>query len=708
MRKTCCLRASAAALALSALSTTPAIAQEAIAVEEAAPGDIVVTARRREERLIDVPDAITAFGAADIERAGIESVNDVALRVPNFSIVEAQQPGVAAINIRGVGQVRNGEAPVAVILDGVQLSSPYQITQDLFDVERIEVIKGPQGASYGRNAIGGAINIVTRRPTNDFGGWVQAGYATGDAFSASGAVSGPIVEDRLLFRVAANVRNADGDIDNVTLHRPVNYEDTVNLRGQLLARIGSAVELDLRYSRLDTDSGAAWYTLVPPGGSINAVLPVNADRLGRASRLLDDASGKLDVDLGGMTLTSITAYSRVSSDIDEDFDFTPLDLLSATQAVRQESWSQELRLASDGGGPLTWLVGGYYLSTDLDIDNFLFLRPGAGLVLVPFPVPAPTVFSATQGTSDNDAYALFGQLTWRFAGPFELSLGARQDWDDRRQLDRITLGRFQRSYSAFQPKAQLSYRPNDDTNLYAGVARGFRSGGFNANDRIARSFDAETNWNYEVGAKLRFLDGALQVNAAGFITDISDRQVYIFDLLAAAQVIVNPIRSAQIRGFELEATARPVRGLVLAASLGLLDSEIKRYDTGIFAGLPAAGDFTGNKLPQTAHVSYSLSAQYDVDIGPDAGLGLRAEYNSNGGDYYWEIDNRDRRERIDLVNMRLSVRFHGATLTAFVENLFNEDYVLEYISQIWSGAPLGNYSSPAWGRRWGAQLRYRF
>jgi Outer membrane receptor proteins, mostly Fe transport len=700
----------AAALSLATLSPTSAIAQDAPATAEEAvsPGGIVVTARRREERLIDVPDAITAFGSAQIEQAGIGNVNDIAIRVPNFSIVEAQQPGVAAINIRGVGQVRNGEPPVAVIVDGVQLSSAYQITQDLFDVERIEVIKGPQGASYGRNAIGGAINIITRRPTNAFEGWAQLGYATGDAFSLSGAFSGPVVEDRLLFRVSGSVRDADGDISNVTLGRPVNFEETVNLRGQLLARIAEGVEVDLRYSRLDTESGAAWYTLVPPGTSVNEVLPVSADRLGRAERVLDDVSAKLEVALGGLTLTSVTAFSKVFSDLDEDFDFTPLDLLSATQTLHQKSWSEELRLASDESGRLNWLVGGYYLSTDQDIDNRIFIRPGASGILVPFPVPAPTVFTTSQASSDNRSYALFGQLTYRFGARFELSLGARQDWDERTQLDRVTLEQRERSFRAFQPKAQFSYRPNANTNLYASAGRGFRSGGFNANARITRSFDAETNWNYEVGAKLRVLDGALQLNGAAFITDISDRQVYIFDLLTAAQVIANPIESARIRGLEIEATARPARGLSLSASLGLLDSEIRRYDSSVFAGLPVSGDFTGNKLPQTAHASYSLSAQYDVDLSADAGLGLRAEYNSSGGDYFWEIDNLDRRERIDLVSLRLSARWQRATLTGYVENLFGEDYVLEYISQAWSGAPLGNYSSPAWGRRWGLQLRYRF
>jgi outer membrane receptor for monomeric catechols len=140
-------------------------------------GPIFVTARKRTERLQDVPDAISAFTADAIQSADIQDVKDVAVRVPNVSIVEAQQPGVALINIRGVGQARNGEPPVAMIVDGVELSNSYQITQELFDVERIEVLKGPQGAVYGRNAVGGAINIVTKQPTNDFTGFVETGAA---------------------------------------------------------------------------------------------------------------------------------------------------------------------------------------------------------------------------------------------------------------------------------------------------------------------------------------------------------------------------------------------------------------------------------------------------------------------------------------------------------------------------------------------------
>jgi len=157
--------------------SAPTYAQTEHATTAAADSDletIYVTARKRTERLQDIPDSITALTADVIQSADIQNVKDVAVRVPNVSIVEAQQPGVALINIRGVGQARNGEPPVAVVVDGVQISNAYEITQDLFDVERIEVLKGPQGAVYGRNAIGGAINIITKQPTNEMEGFVQA------------------------------------------------------------------------------------------------------------------------------------------------------------------------------------------------------------------------------------------------------------------------------------------------------------------------------------------------------------------------------------------------------------------------------------------------------------------------------------------------------------------------------------------------------
>lgn len=703
-----CLYIAVAAQGWIGLSSVSVAAGNSTEVALAAVEEIVVTARKREERLIEVPDSVTALSASTIESAGIGNIKDVTHLVPNLSIVEAQQPGVSFITIRGVGQVRNGEAPVAVIIDGVQLFSPNQITQDLFDIERIEVLRGPQGAVYGRNAIGGAINIVTRQPSNEMEGRVQIGYGSGKSLTSEAVLSGPIVTDRLLFRLAGSYKDFDGDIDSALYGTPVNGEQTKNVRLGLLARLSDSATLDLRASRLDTESGAAWYTLVPPGVSINEPLPVTEDHIGHAERELSDFSAKFDIALPFATLTSISAYSKVRSAVDEDFDFLPADLLTARQTLDTHAWSQELRLTSSDGSSLKWLVGAYYLDQKHRLDSELYIHPGASFVLAPFPIPSPMLFSATRATNDNQAYALFGQISQRFAGNWEWSLGLRQDWDEREQLDRVTSGVVSKTFESLQPKLQLSYFPSRDATVYVSAGKGFRSGGFNPNDRIARIFGAEENWSYEIGAKASLLDGRLGISGAAFLTRTDDRQVYSFDLISAAQIIANPIPKAEIRGIEVETLWRPLGGLELSASLGLLDTQIKKYDTSVYASLPSAGDYTGNKLPMTAHLSYSLAAQYSFTVATDWQVVLRSDFSSAGGDYYWEVDNEDKRKTLNLLSLRASLSHGGFTLTGFVDNAGDEPYVLEYISQRFSGAPFGNYSMPAPGRRWGAKLAYRF
>lgn len=670
--------------------------------------EIVVTARKREERLRDVPDAITAFTAQDITRSGIQTVSDVASLVPNFSIVEAQQPGTEFINIRGVGQIRNGEPPVAVVIDGVQLSSGYQITQDLFDVEQIEVLKGPQGAVYGRNAIGGAINITTRQPGNELEGAVRVGYGTGEDFQAKGYISGALIEDKLLVRLSGSFRDFGGDIDNLTLNEKVNFDESKNFRARVIGYLSEQVSVDLRYTRIDQEAGAAWYSFVPPGASINETQPVTADVLGRAERVLNDLSAKIDVDLSFATLTSITAYSKIRSNLIEDFDFFPASLLEAEQPLRQKSWSQEVRLVSDSDGPARWLVGGYYLDTDRDLDSEIYFMPGAGGVLVPFPVPERTLFSATRASDDNKAYALFGQLSYRIVPAFELSGALRYDIDERSIFDRVTLESFDKTFKSLQPKVQATYFFSTDAMAYLSAGRGFRSGGFNPNGRITRIYDKETNWNFELGTKLGLLDDRLLVNAAAFYTRINDRQVYNLDLITAAQTIANPIPKSEIMGVEADITARPFKGFELRAAVGLLDSKIKKYDPLVYVGLPIQGDFTGNKLQQTPHYSYAFAAQYSLDATDELRLIARGEMTGDGGDYYWEIDNQDRRENITLVNARLTAEYRNLTLTGHVSNLLKKDYNLEYISQAFSGAPLGNYALPAPGRRFGIEAGFRF
>lgn len=674
-----------------------------------APGEIVVTAQKRAERLLEVPATVSAFTSERLQAANIRNVSDVSNNIPNVSISQAEQPGIVLLNVRGVGQVRNGEPPVAVVIDGVQLNNVNQFSQDLLDVERIEVLKGPQGAIYGRNAIGGAINIVTRGPTDYFTGAVQGTLGTGLDRRGEAVVSGPIAGDKLMFRLSGSVRDFDGDIHSQTLDRDVNQETANSVRLALLAKPSEGLSIDLRGSRSENHSGAAYYSFVTPGAERTDILPILGDIPGKVDRYLYDASAKIDYDLPFAKLTSISGYTHTKFHLIEDFDFLPADYLSGDQAYHGETWSQEVRLSATGTS-FDWMVGAYLLKTKQSLDSTLFVRPGAGGVLFPFPIPAPTVFTRTAVTDDNVAYAGFGNLTYRPSSLFEASLGVRYDIDDRQQTDEVTAGnpQFNKTFRSFQPKLTLSYKPNRDLNFYASAGKGFRSGGFNPSPRIARIFKSEENVSFELGGKSALADGAVTLDGAVFYTRVKNRQIYLFDNLSGSQIITNPIPRSRIMGVEAELTARPVQRVDISLSGGLIDTKVLRYDTSVFAGTAAAGDFDGNDLPQVPTWSYNAAIQYSLPVSGRLELTPRVEVNGKGGRFYWEIDNRDRRGAVNLVNLRLTAKIDKFSITGFVENLFDKIYLVDVVAQRFSGAPLGDYNMRSYGRRIGVTARASF
>jgi len=667
--------------------------------DEGSFGQIIVTARRQSESILDVPDTIQAFSSDQIEQADVRSINNLHELVPNFQIVEAQQPGVALINIRGIGQARNGEAPIAVIVDGVQQNSSYQITQDLFDVERIEVLKGPQGSLYGRNAIGGAVNIVTRAPGDEFEGMAEATYASGDEIRARASLSLPLT-DSVGFRVSGSYINRDGQIENSTLGENVDFNENTSVRAVLHAEPSPFVTIDLRGSYSDQKAGASYYV----SGLANAPRdPVVGNLLGVATRELADLSLRAEFDLGGTTLTSVSAYSWLQSGLFEELDWVELDLLAATQNLDNKAFSQEVRLSSDNDAArLRWTLGLYYLHINRDLDTAIFLQPDLSGVGVPIPLP-PTL-----STDSNDAYAAFGQLVYDVTDEIELTLGLRYDIDDRNQVDRNPLvpgapAEFDASFNSLQPKVSLAYSFPNDSLIYMTVAKGFRSGGFNANDVVTRQYGAEELWNYEAGFKAVMANRSVILNGAIFYTEISDRQYYGLDLSAGPnQFIANPIPESHIWGLEVELLAQPMDGLNLSVAGGLLDSKIDTYDLSVFANTLANGDFTGNELNQTPGYTLNAAAQYAFALGSGELL-TRFSVSGSGGDYYWEINNEDRRKAVWTADARMTYTFGNISLTAFVNNLFNERHDIEFVpfefSAVITGADIGAAVSESWGPR---------
>jgi len=244
--------------------------------------------------------------------------------------------------------------------------------------------------------------------------------------------------------------------------------------------------------------------------------------------------------------------------------------------------------------------------------------------------------------------------------------------------------------------------------VYATVGKGFRSGGFNPQARITRVYGAETNVSREIGTKLSMLDNRVNVTAAVFHTRIDDRQVYTLDVQTSAQTLSNPIPRSTVRGAEIEVTAQPVRALELSAAVGLARSRIDRYDTSVLAGLPVAGDFTGNSLPQTPEWSWTVSSQYRIPLAHGIQLIPRVEWYGQAGDFYWEIDNVNRRRAQSFVNVRLMAERTAWRFSAYVENVTNEQYVLEYLPARWSGTAAGDIAAAGLRRHGGVEVSYRF
>lgn len=392
-------------------TSSGAQAQQASLLEE-----IVVTARMRAENLQEVPVTVSAFTADDIDKIGVSNMRDYAQLVPNFFLVETQNSSFTFVNIRGITQMRNLDPSVAIMVDGVLSTNPISMSQELFDIEQIEVLKGPQGALYGRSAVGGAINITTKRPTNEFEGFVRAGLGDGDASKLQAAISGPLVEDRVFGRLSASFYDADGWRDNVVVGRKSDPVENKSIRGRLIFTPNDTFEADLRFSRSEDDLSALGFTDLAPAwapfagdpsisfacgvgifpaaslqcgagpvdiGSIapftpdnpnagifqgdinNTSVPQQSNLIGIDERELMSFSALLKWEFDAGTLTSVTSFGDAEDAAwGEHPPRTQIAAYTNSQWRDTETISQEIRFTSRADQRLRWIVGAYFLETE--------------------------------------------------------------------------------------------------------------------------------------------------------------------------------------------------------------------------------------------------------------------------------------------------------------------------------------------------------
>ena len=723
-------------LASASLIAGVAVATPAAAQDEPSPTtaqssteeeDIVITALRRDQLLQDVPAAITAFTDETIEAAGIDRPIDFINLTSNVNLVETQNAGNAFIVIRGITQARNSEPSVAVIVDGVQQVNPAQFNQELFDIEQIEVLKGPQGAVYGRNAIGGASVITTRQPTDEFEGQIRAGIDNGFSYWLRGGITGPI-SDTLRFRLAGSWLDSEGFLNNPFLGEEADPVEDLSFRGTLLWNPTPEFTADLRGSISRLRTQALYFNIVNDVNDTS--LPIRVNNAGQNDRDMENVSLRLNWETGAGTLSSVTSYDTLQEILTGDaFNFLPIPEslffflfgfdLNQSQFLDVEAISQEIRFTSPEDRPFRYILGAYAIDTNRFISTGNMVDTGNGVFPVfrtPSTNPLNPQATFLPDQQNNFAWAVFGNATYDFSEQFSIDVGLRYDHDRRRNttltptaflpnvpgFPQGATGEVRRvSFDDLQPKVTLTWEPSPTVTVYGGYSRGFRSGGFNqtgvggvafANGivGVGDTFEAETAETFEIGARTSFLDRRLTLSANAYTTRNENSYFFVFLAANSTQNLGN-IPEARISGFELEARARPARGLELSAALGYTDSEIKEFPDPVVIG---------NELPLISRYTLNLGGQYRAPIA-DSGLGLlaRVDYRRTGRTW-WEPYNTTSRNPIDLVDARLGVEHDRWSATLFAENLFDEEYNAEF-------SP-GGFVFKARPRRYGAEVSFRF
>jgi iron complex outermembrane receptor protein len=710
-------------------------ANEATVLEE-----VTVTARRRAESILDAPYAVTAFTAEAIADAGIQRVEDVIGLTSNVTLATSQGIGTAFLSIRGITQVRNGESPVATVIDGVAQFSAIQFRQELFDLESIEVVKGPQGALYGRNATGGAFIINTRRPGNESDGYLTAGIGDGSEYSVEGSFGGALIEDKLFGRISAKYVDRKGYLTNITRQEKADRFEDLTLRGRMIWEPSDNLTLDFRanvnqhkgrgigfqYQAVDiAEDGITAIGFGTDTGPIDAnnVLPVRDNNLDLGERDMLDLAMKIDWDTPYGTLISTTAYTDLEEWSDSDqFPYTnarsspALFGFDGTQTgfFDISAVSQELRFISPADQRVRWEVGASYLDWDRFVSLSTGVDTGAGITRIermPSFDPRNPTTSFLADDNDNTAKAIFGQLGIDITEQFELSFALRYDKEERTQFvsplqfPAGAPGQTNRAtFDKTQPKVTLRYQPSDSSNWYVTWGEGFRSGQFNQNGiaEVAASVgllgvsdiaDQEDTSSYEVGYKGQFANNRLRLSAALFDTDVDGQHFFSFIGAISAQILTN-IDKVDLKGGEIDLTYQATDNLQVYGSYGYTDSEIKQYTVD-----PTA---VGNRAPYIAEHTINLGAQYDIpwNVG-DTYLFTRVDYEMRG-EQYWDVQNSTERDALHLVHLRVGVNDNQGrwSLTGQVNNLTDEIYNSEWVA--------GGFSAAAPGRIWNLKFRYNF
>lgn len=639
-------------IALFGASATFAQAQNQVLEE------IVVTAQKRAQRMQDVPIAGSALDSLAMTDANIVGIDQLAPQVPGlfFQFFDDTRPSTF---IRGLGSRQfdaGSEGSVGIFFDEMYLGRFSGQMTGLFDLERVEVLKGPQGTLFGRNTIGGTLNIISKKPTDTFDAYIETDIGNFDQVRVEGAVGGPIGDSNKVFgRLAVLSHDRDGHIDNLTTGTELQGEDTQAARGSLRFLPTDRLEVNLIFEYNESDRpGTQGEPIVgvfsaAPGITLEKT-PDRRDEFfnfdSRFDREVTTAIARVDWDAGPVSITSVTGFRGIELAEFRDLDSTRFDTISQDTIEDSDALSQEIRFVSNPGGfgtfddRLEWVLGVYYYNEETDRSDRFPFGPDSAISSImrtfdEIGVPAPILPGVDTFNEDfivdveTESIAVFGQATWALTDRLNLTGGLR--WTEDEKTARIS-GRTTRpglppifgdfdvdlspSWDSVDPKVTLDYHINNDILVFATFSEGFKSGGFQFAafnpGAASQVFDPEELTAYELGLKSTLWNGRAQLNVSSFYYDYEDQQLPRIVLLPGGsfgQVIDNAAESS-IKGVEIDATIVPIEGLQIKTNYAYLDAT---FDDFVF---DQSTDFSDNRMPRSPENTFNIGIRYDRQIGP--------------------------------------------------------------------------------------------
>ena len=660
--------------------------------------ETLVTARKVKERASDVPGSVSAVSSSLLLDAGLTSVRDASLRVPNLLMTEFTSRRLSFPFLRGIGSGQ-GEPGVVTYVDGVPQLTTGSTNLPLFGLERVEFLRGPQGTLYGRNSLGGVLHLISAPPSVRHELDASATLGSYDQQDFGLSWSGPVVPGELSLGVSGLYSARDGYTTNRFSGNDVDSRESFFGRVQALWTPGDRDEVRFSlHGERARDGGFA--------------LGLVSELLHDPRRIDQDFEGRVDRDIVAPSLTwrrfgdsidftSITAYETWDAFESSDFDFSPVDGVVRTTTEGQDYVYQELRLSSAQGRPiplsasadLAWLGGLslFYANSERSAVNDVHNSPiGAGV-------------QTSSGDFEDLGLGLFGQATATLDERLDLTAGVRFD-TELKQADlrnTSTLGgsvdvsdSLEEDFSRAVPQLSAAYRPAQGCMLYGSVSMGYKAGGFNLSSGEGDyAFGPETTVSYELGYKQALWRERLNLRLALFYVDWRDMQLTVFDPLAGG--IVDNAGQSSSQGVELELDARVTEHLTLFTAFGSADATFDEYS-------PAPGiDLAGKRLPFAPETTWSLAAQYGGELASRSRWFLRGEYVMIG-EFFYDAANRGS-ERYDLASFRAGVERGPLRLETWIKNAFDEVYVpIAFPDPSGSGDFIGENGAPM---TWGVTLR---